>query len=198
MELDELKLNWELLSKKVEQQQKLNAKLIEQMTNQRYQSRLNKIAYPEFIGSFICIIAAIGLMFNIDKLNTQLLQVLGGLSALLLVALPVLSLQGVRGLQKIDTNPSSYAGTLKQFAVKQIRFQKLQKLVLWLSIVFMIVFVPVVIKLLALKDITHSTTYWAIILPVCVVLQFLVSRKVLKHYNHALKKAEELLNEVEW
>ena len=39
MELDELKSAWETLSIKMDKQQKLNSKLIEQMTNLKYKNR---------------------------------------------------------------------------------------------------------------------------------------------------------------
>ena len=197
MELDELKSSWQMLSEKVEKQQRLNAKLIEQMTNHNYRSRLNKIVYPEFIGSIICFIGVFLLLWNFDKLNTVLLQVAGGLCVLFLVVLPILSISSIRGLQTINMSLSSYADTLKQFAIKKIRFQKIQKLTVSLNFGFMIAFAPVCVRMADGKDITQSTRFWVIILPLCLVAMFFVSRWVLRHYNNALKQAETLLTEIE-
>lgn len=197
MELDELKSSWETLSRKMEQQQQLNAKFIEQMTNQNYKHRLNNIARPEFIGSIICFIFAIALVYNFNTLNTLLLQISGGFSVLFLIVLPVLSFQSIRGLQTINMSLPTYKNTLKEFAKQKIRFQKFQKLNVFLSFIFMVAFAPVSVKLLAGKDIFQNSTPWFTILPASAVVLFFVSRWVLKHYNNALKKAEELLTEIE-
>ena len=197
MELDELKSSWETLSRKMEKQQQLNAKLIEQMTNQNYKHRLNNIARPEFIGSIICFIFAIALVYNFNTLNTLLLQICGGFSILFLILLPLLSLRSIRGLQTINMTLSTYKNTLKEFAIQKIRFQKIQKLNVFLSFIFIISFAPVSVKLIAGKDISQNIALWLTVLPANVIVLFFVSRWVLKHYNNTLKKAEELLTEIE-
>jgi len=197
MELDELKSSWETLSKKMEKQQQLNSKLIEQMTNQNYKHRLNSIARPEFIASIICFIMAIALIWNFDTLNTLLLRIFGGFSILFLIVLPVLSFQSIRGLQTINMSLPTYKNSLKEFAIQKIRFRKFQKLNVFLSFIFMVVFAPVSVKVLAGKDISQNITLWLTILPVSVIALFFVSKWVLRHYNNSLKKAEELLTEIE-
>lgn len=197
MELDELKSSWETLSKKMEKQQQLNSKLIQQMTNQNYKNRLNHIARPEFIASIICFIMAIALIWNFDTLNTLLLQIFGGFSVLFLIVLPVLSFQSIKGLQTINMSLPTYKNTLKEFAIQKIRFQKFQKLNVFLSIIFMVVFAPVSVKVLTGKDISQNSTLWLTILPASVIVLFFVSKWVLRHYNNALRKAEELLTEIE-
>ena len=197
MELDELRSAWETLSMKMEKQQQLNAKLIEQMTNQNYKHRVNNIARPEFIAGIISFIMAIALILNFGKLNTLLLQVFGGFSALFLIVLPVLSFQSIKGLQTINMSLSTYKNTLKEFAIQKIRFQKFQKLNVFLSFIFMVAFAPVSVKLLAGKDIFQNLIPWLTIFPASVIVMFFVSRWVLRHYNNALKKAEELLTDIE-
>jgi len=197
MELDELKSAWETLSIKLDKQQKLNSKLIEQMTNLKYKNRLNTIARPEFTSGIICFIMAVVLILNFGTFNTWLLQVFGVLSVLFLIVLPVLSFKSIQGLQTINMSVPTYKNTLKEFARQKIRFQKLQKLNVFLSFIFMIVFAPVSVKLLAGKDISQNITLWLTVLPASVIVLFFVSRWVLRHYNNALQKAEELLTEIE-
>ncbi|HRN49219.1 MAG TPA: hypothetical protein PLS00_00825 [Niabella sp.] len=197
MELDELKSSWETLSHKLEHQRQLNSKLIEQMTNQNYKNRLNNIARPEFIASIFCFIMAIALIWNFNRLHTLLLQIFGGFSVLFLIVLPVLSLQSIKGLQTINISLPTYKITLKEFAAQKIRFQKIQKLNVFLSFIFMVTFAPVSVKLVAGKDVSHNITFWLTILPASVLVLFFVSKWVLRHYNNTLKKAEELLIEIE-
>ena len=197
MELDELKSAWETLSMKMEKQQQLNSKLIEQMTSQKYKHRLTGIARPEFFASIICFMMAIALIWNFATLNTLLLRIFGGFSVLFLVVLPVLSLQSIKGLQSINMNLPTYKDTLKEFAMQKIRFNKFQKLNIFLSFIFMVLFAPVAVKLIAGKDISLNITLWLTIIPAGVIVLFFVSRWVLGHYNSTLKKAEELLAEIE-
>jgi hypothetical protein len=197
MELDELKSYWETLSNKMEKQQQLNSKLIQQMTNQNYKNRLNNIARPELIASIICFIMAIALIWNFDTLNTLLLRISGGFSVLFLIVLPVLSFQSIKGLQTINMSLSTYKNTLKEFATQKIRFQKFQKLNVFLSFIFMVAFAPVSVKMLAGKDISQNITLWLTILPASAIVLFFVSRWVLRNYNNTLKEAEELLTEIE-
>lgn len=197
MELEELKSAWETLGIKLEKQQQLNTKLIEQMTSQNYKHRLNNIARPEFIAGIFCFMMAIALIWNFGTFNTLLLQIFAGFSVLFLIVLPVLSFQSIRGLQTVNLSLPTYKNTLKEFAVQKIRFQKFQKLNVYLSFLFMIAFAPVSVKLLAGKDISQNASLWLITLPASFVVLFFGSRWVLKHYNNSLKKAEELLNEIE-
>ncbi|MBL0155162.1 MAG: hypothetical protein IPP93_17465 [Chitinophagaceae bacterium] len=167
------------------------------MTNLKYKNRLNAIARPEFTSGIICFIMAVVLILNFGTFNTLLLQIFGGLSVLFLIVLPVLSFKSIQGLQTINMSVPTYKNTLKEFAKQKIRFQKLQKLNIFLSFRFMIVFAPVSVKLLAGKDISQNITLWLTVLPASVIVLFFVSRWVLRHYNNALQKAEELLTEIE-
>lgn len=195
MELDELKENWEKISTAMDKQNILTSKLITQMTEQKYQSRINRIAYPELIASAICLAGAIILAFNFIKFDTPLLRFCWGLSILLLITLPALSLQSIRGLQKVDLGLSTYTDALKAFLVKRIQFQKLQKLNVILGFIFMLVSTPVLVKLVAGKDITQHILLLVIILPSSACFLYF-SRWTLRHYNDVLKKTEALLEEV--
>jgi len=197
MELEELKLNWDELSKKLEKQELLNIKLIEQMIRTNYQSRLKKVIYPEFFGAIVCLIGAIGILWTFSKLDTLILQVMGILSIVFLILLPVISFQSLKGVYQIDMGQHNYAEMLAQFARDKIRFQKLQKLAAILSTIFMFVFIPTSFKLLADKDYTTYLTFWLISIPVCSLFVIVLSRWVWKHYNRVLKQAEELLADID-
>jgi hypothetical protein len=197
MELDELKTSWEALSKKVDQQQQLTNKLIEQMTRQHYHQRINKIAFPEFLGTIVSFAMAFMLTLNFKKLDTPLLQVFGALSVIFLIVMPILSLQIIKSLHAVNTNQSTYADTLVVFAARKIRFQKFQQLTVYLSFLFIIVFMPVAARFFAEKDITQKPVFWLLGVLACVIFLLFFSKWVLKHYNNALKQAEALLKDVE-
>jgi hypothetical protein len=197
MELEELKASWDNLSKKMEEQQTLNSKLIEQMTTHNYKSKLTGIFYPEWIGSIICGIAALLLIWNFGRLDNLTLQLMGGLSVLLLIAISLFSFKSTRGLKRINLSLSSYTNTLKEFAIGKKRFQKLQKLNLVLCSLLMVVFIPASVKLLTGKDIMHGTTFGMVILPVYFLFLIFFSRWALSGYNRALRQAETVLAELQ-
>ena len=116
MELDDLKKAWEDISNQVNKNESLNPQIIDQMTKNKYQANLKKIAYPEFAGVLICLMGAIYIAFNFGKLDTYFLQITGVVSIMLLLILSVLSLLSLQKFNRnIDLN-KSYAETLKVFA----------------------------------------------------------------------------------
>ena len=63
MELDDLKNTWHNRSEQA-QQQNVTFKLIDEMTQTKYHSKIKRIAYPEIVGSVICIMATIFIALN--------------------------------------------------------------------------------------------------------------------------------------
>jgi hypothetical protein len=197
MELHELKLSWDTLTEQLEKQQKLSTRLIEQATRQNYRSSLNKIAWPEFAGSIVCVMAAIVLAGNFKKLDSSLLQLFGAISLLFLLVFPVISFQSLRGLKNIPISMNAYADTIKKFADRKIRFQKLQKMAIKLCYIFNIVFIPVVARIFDGKDISQSKIFWFLMVPVSTVFLYFFSKWAFRCYDRSLKSAEELLSEIE-
>ena len=76
--------------------------MIIDMTQQKYNQKLHKIAKPETIGALICSTQAGLILFNIHKLNNWYNLLFGILSLLILIVLSILSLNALRKLQRID------------------------------------------------------------------------------------------------
>ncbi|MCS4434748.1 hypothetical protein [Aquiflexum gelatinilyticum] len=195
MELEEMKLAWNDLSKKVEKQEILNQQIIEKMTKDQYQSNIKKIALPEYIGTIICYLGAAYLSVNVPKLDEPLIQFFGVISIALLLILPIISLQSVRAMRKINLSSHSYLEALQVFGKQKIRFQKLQKLNVSLGMFLMVIGVPV---LMAIQDksIEFSSLFWMLYFPLGIMFFLGFSYWVLKYYNRKLKATEKLLTEV--
>lgn len=193
MELEELKAGWEKVSDQIDRQLHVNTKLIHKMTQQQYRSRLSHIAYPELLGSLFLLLMAGALLWNFDRLNTALLRIFGGLSAMLLLAMPVISLQSLRGLSLADVGVASYAETVREFAIRKRRFIRLQRLNKALATPFLIVITPTIVRLLDNKDVTREPNFWLIAIPVSLIVQFLLSRWAIRCYNRSMKQAEALI-----
>jgi hypothetical protein len=196
MELDDLKNIWDDQSNK-EQQQNLTTKLIEQMTQKKYNSKINKIAYPEIIGSIICLIAIIFIGLNFFKLDTIFLKAVGIVSILVLLALSTVSLLSVRQLKITKDFNNPYAETLKIFATQKIEFYKLQKINMTLSYLLLVTIIILLSKFFSDKDITNSKYFWTFSFSLGYIFLLFLSRFVEKFYKSTLTKTEELLQELQ-
>ena len=70
MELEELRNEWQEMSKEIEKQKILTDKLIIDMTQKKYKNKLNSISIPETIGTVICFAAAIYIFINFSHLGS--------------------------------------------------------------------------------------------------------------------------------
>jgi hypothetical protein len=194
MELEEMKNTWEQLSKRVEKQEILNQQIINKMTKEQYQSNLKKISLPEFIGTIICYMGAAYLAVNIPKLDEILMQFLGAIAIILLLTLPIISLQSIRAMRKVNPSSHSYLEAIQVFGEQKIRFQKLQKLNVSLGMFLMVIGVPVLLAIQG-KSLNPTPLFWMLFFPLGIALFLTFSYWVLKYYNKALKATEKMLAE---
>ncbi len=197
MELDELKSNWEQINSQLAKQKNLTPKGIDKMTKAKYHGRLNKIIYPEIMGAIVCALGAIYIGISFYKLDTPILQIVGFMTLLLLLILPVLSLISLRKFMIIGDPNNSHVYTLRRFAVQKIRFNRIQKISITLSYLLMAAIIILSSKLLVGKDITLSKYFDILAFSLGYIFILFFSKWVLKNYNKSLREAEELLNELD-
>lgn len=195
MELEEMKLAWNDLSKRVEKREILNQQMIEKMTKDQYQSNIKKIALPEYIGTIICYLGAAYLSVNVPKLEEPLIQFFGVISIALLLILPIISLQSVRAMRNVNLAAQTYLETIQIFGQQKIKFQRLQKLNISLGMFLMVIGVPVLLSIQGVS-LNPSPLFWMLYFPLGVVFFLGFSFWVLKYYNRKLKATEKLLAEV--
>ncbi|MFC2188294.1 hypothetical protein ACFCT7_13335 [Fulvivirgaceae bacterium LMO-SS25] len=195
MELEEMKTSWEQMSQKLAKQKSENIQLIERMTKQQYKSKLNKIGYSEYVGTLVCYVAAAYLSVNLPKMSDPIMQVFALISILLLFALPIISLKSVRGLSANMDMTISHLDLLKRFAIKKLRFQKLQKLNVSLALFLMVIIIPVLAAIQG-KVLNDIANFWTIIFPIGVVFFLGFAYWVLRFYNKALGQMQGVLEEL--
>jgi hypothetical protein len=195
MELEEMQQAWERLSEKVEKQDILTNQLLERTTRQGYHTTLNRIGYPEFIGTLICYAGAGYVSVHLTKIEGLYMQVLAGLAIGLLLLLPILSLASVRALKKVNVSTATYLETIHTFARQKIRFQRLQKMNVVFSMALMLVSLPVLAAVQG-KDLGQIPYFWSAIFPVFVVVFLAFAYWVLKSYNKTLENMENLLTDI--
>ncbi|HEY4151380.1 MAG TPA: hypothetical protein VGM41_20720 [Chitinophagaceae bacterium] len=167
------------------------------MTQKKYYSRLNKIKYPEWIGSAICVLAAAYIGFNFGQLDNVFFQFTGILAILLLLIIPALGLMSLSQFNIIDDSNKPYTETLRQFAVQKVRFQKFQKINAFLSYLLLVTVIILLSKLFKGRDMSKNYYFWSLAFPIGYVYLLLLLKLVKKFYGKALRQAEELLKELD-
>jgi len=196
MELDDLKNTWNNQSDKT-QQENFTSKIIDQMTQTKYNSKINRIAYPEIIGSAICVLATIFIGFNFYKLDTIFLQGVGIVSILVLLILSIVSILSIRQLKISKDFNKPYVEVLKIFATQKLEFYKLQKINITLSYLLLVTIIILLSKFFSGKDITDSKYFWTFSFSFGYIFLVFFTKFVTRFYKNTLKKSEELLQELQ-
>ena len=195
MELYDLKTTWQNEGN-IATQNNLTTLIIDKMTQDKYQSKIKKITFPEIIGSIICVITTGFIALNFNKLDTIVLQAVGVASIIILLAISVLSVLSLQQLNlKKDLN-KPYAEILKIYATQKLSFYKLQKINIILCYLLMITIIILLPKLFGGKDITEYKYFWLYAFVTGYVFLFWFSKFVTKSYRKTLQQTQELLMEL--
>ncbi|GEQ86707.1 hypothetical protein ULMS_22150 [Patiriisocius marinistellae] len=198
MEIEELKSNWEAMSKRVEHLEILNKKNIMEITKQRYKNKFNHIFKYEFIGSVVCYIAAIVIMLNFNKLSTPLLITCGIFVCLFLIVVPFLTIRNLNKIKTIRVGESDYKTTLKRFEKAKRLMLKTQQLAIPAGIIGFLASLPVFNALIGNKDfIENFDTSRIISFTIALIFMFLFSRWGYKKYEQIADSAGNILKDLE-
>lgn len=196
MELDDFKKDWQSASDQKQSPNILTSKVIDQMTQNKYQSKIKKIKYPELTGAFICIIAICFIALNFGKLDTLILKIVGVAAILILIMIPSLSLLSLRQFSS-ENFDKPHVEIIKQFAKSKLLFVKYQNINAFLNYVLLVTVIILLPKLFSGKDLTLSKSFWLTALPLGYIFLIFFSKWVKRLYGKSLTAAEELLKDVE-
>ncbi len=195
MELEEMKNTWQEMSKRMQHQEILTTRLIENLSQDKYDSKMSKIGYSEYIGTIICYIGAAYVLMNFTKIAAMLMQVFAVIAIGLLFILPIISLQSYRAIKGIKPSAKSYLETINDFGKRKIKFQKLQRLNVSLGLLLMLVAVPVLSAIQG-KTLDQNPYFWPLIFPVSIAFFLVFSFWVLRSYDKILKDTEAMLRDI--
>ncbi len=200
MELEEMQTVWSELSGQLEKQKKLTDKMIIMMTQEKYRSQLNRIAYPEMIGTVICYGAGLFILININRLDNWYTMLSGITTLIVLFVLPVLSLRSINKMRKVNIAANNYKETLLEYAKSKKQFKNGMKWGYYLGFVLMFTIMPVTTKLINNKDFFEGTkSVWPffISIPLAIVFFIVFSKWVFKNYSKSMNSAESLIKDLE-
>jgi hypothetical protein len=196
MELDDFKKTWNETKIQVQKEQEINPIKLKIISNQKYQLKMKRIIIPELVGSIVCLAAAVFIGFNFRNLDTALLQGAGVISILLLLLLPVISALSTSQISTPVNVNKPYAEILKAFAIKKIRFVKLQKMNVTLCYLLLVNIIVLLSKLLGETDLSYNKYFWLFAFTIGFIFLLFYSRWVEKYYHRTLRQSEELLREL--
>lgn len=194
MELDDFKNS--LNRESNEEAQHLTPKIIDQMIERKYYSKMKRIAYPEYIGVAICLLAATFIGLNFYKLDTPFLKATGIVSIFTLLIISIISLVSLRAFNNIRDVNKPFVETLKTFATHKLRFYKLQKVNVVLSYLLLVTIIVLISKLFNGIDVTGNKYFWIFSFTFGYIFLLFYSRWVMKYYKKTLLQTEELLKEL--
>ena len=194
MELDDFKNS--LNKERNAEAQHLTPKIIDQMIERKYYSKMKRIAYPEYIGVAICLLAATFIGLNFYKLDTPFLKGVGIVSIFTLLIISIISLVSLRTFNNIKDVNKPFVETLKTFATHKLRFYKLQKVNVVLSYLLLVTIIILISKFFNGIDVTSNKYFWIFSFTFGYIFLLFYSRWVMKSYKKTLMQTEELLKEL--
>ncbi len=199
MDIEELQATWTQMGEELDKQKRLTSEIIMKMTQKEYKSRLDKIMIPEKLGTLVSYAAAIFILSKFNVLDTVLLQVCGFVTLVILIVLPYLSLRYLKRMRNLDIANISYKDGIVAFTKSKRQFQKLLRVSAYLGFVLMLIILPVTTKLFNGEDIfaQGQDNSWLWYLPLGIGFYYFFTRKVISSYSGTIKKAGDLLKELE-
>jgi len=196
MELDDLKKDWEYINSHNSDRNTLTPEIIDQMTEKKYNTEINKIKYAELSGILVCFTAVIFIGFNFNKLDTIIFQSTGVLTIIILAAIPVSSFLSLRKLNSRHNFNRPHIDMIQQFMNNKILFHQYQKTNALLCYFLLVGTTLLLPKIFYDKDITSYKTFWTFAFALGYIFLLVFSKWVTKFYSNSINQAERLIKEI--
>lgn len=198
MELEEMQAAWSEMSIKLEKQELLTNKLIMEMTQAKYRTKISIVSKYEGIGAIICFISAIILITKLNELDTWYLLASGIFVVVYLIVIPTIVLRSIRKMRNLNITSNNYKQTLLDYSNNRKQFLFIQRIGIYLNFLLMIVALPMFVKLSSSKDIfVTNSNVWYWYLPIMTLFLIFFSRWGYKSYKSITASAEKTLKELE-
>ncbi|MDC8003376.1 AbgT family transporter [Aureisphaera galaxeae] len=199
MELEEMKTLWENMSERMEKLEVLNKQNIMEMTELKYRNKFNKLRLYETSGAVVCYIIGLGILLNLDKLDTWYLMACGVFCMLFLFVMPIFTLGSINRLTKLNLSSFSYKEILVRFEKAKRRTLVIQRISIASGVLLMFATIPVADKLLNGNDFFQNEIKAPIWYAIVFALIFLalVSRWGYGWYMKITQSAENVLKDLE-
>ncbi len=196
MELEDFKSTWREVTIQLMGKQNFNPKMFDKVSKKKFRSGLLKIVLPEILGSTVCIASVFFIVFNFYKLDQIAFKIAGALSILIFLVLPVLSIISIQQLHKGVDIEKPYSDVVKQFAIRKIKFCRLQKLNLSLSYLLLVSVILTSARIFGRNETTDSKYFFIFAFSFGYIFFLVFSKWVSRSYNKTIRQTENLLRDL--
>ena len=197
MELEELQAAWTQMSHELEKQKELTNEIIMDMTKEKYKTKFRTITRYEKVGSLVCVVSAVFVLFNIGKLDTWYLLACGLFAILFSILMPILVLSSLKKIQQVDIGNLSYKDALLNYTKAKTNLLKIQRYGMYASLIYLITFLPAIAKIFNGKNLflEPTTLLWKLL--VMGIFLLLFAQWGYGHYKRITSSAEQLIKDLE-
>lgn len=192
-----MKETWLNLNKKLEHQQVLNEKLIQQIANEKSENRLGKIVNFEIVGLVLNWGLFLYVLLRFPRLDSLFLQI----SAIVLFAtitlLSYLSYLLYKKTTRIDIQKHQLVEVISSMADFKKYYYNYKKWASVISMIEIIVMVPILIKLIHNSNIFEHFWHFALPISIGLVIGFVLMFWIYKHlYEKNIEAVEMTLEDL--
>lgn len=198
MELEEMKSLWNDMSARVEKLEIVNKQNIMKMTEQKYRNTFSKMMKIELVGFAICLIFGVGVLFNLDKMNTWYLLICGIVALVCYLIIPSIAILNIKRMNSLKIAVSNQKTLLTEFAKRKKRLLFLQRYSGVYALITMFVTLPVISMISNNEDFflkEHSPWLWVFV-GLLTIGVLLFSRYGYSWYKKTTASAEATLMEL--
>ena len=197
MELDEMKVLWQDMNQKIEEQKSLTDHIIIEMTKEKYKNTFNKLYTQEVIGSIVCLIASVYILLNVGKLETWYLELSGIIAVVILMIMPIYTLLNIYKIKELKIGKTNMKNSILEFEKRKMRLARVQRINIFLCVVLFIVSLPVMSKIMNDIDVFSESKIMFWYVPIGFVALFFIFRWAQRSLKQKTEKANQLLLDLE-
>ena len=197
MELEDLKANWEILSREMDQQKRITNDLVMQLARQKVNKGIKPLIYIEAIGGIcLCLILSGFILINFAELGSIVLKVFGVASIGIFIIGSYFSVQFIKRSLKVNLLENTVSETTEAFEKLERLMAQNKRFSAWLMPFTVAFFLPVTLKLISGVDPFHQLDKLFQGLLASVVLAIPVLIMIFRFYRSKIKQTREGLNEL--
>lgn len=197
MELEEMKSLWADLSLQVEKQDKIQKKLLLQITKQKFRNKMNNIRIPELLGSLVCVGYAMYFLGRFGDFELWYNQVFALITIFIMIALPTASLSAIKGMRNLHIDTETPATILDKFTKSKVRFWKVQRYGMIFGAILLITIIPPLTELNGSIEKIQNPLFWMIYIPAGLVFMYFLTRFVYKKYRRTIAASEKMIRDID-
>lgn len=198
MDLDQMEELWKSQNEQLNNQKRLNKKLIMDITQQRLKAKWDTVLQYETLGAVVCISLGLVLLFKLGYFAPWYIFLSGLLTCMYMLLFPIFTLRSIFRLKNMTVENALFTDVMKSYTVRKREFVTIQKIGLFFNSILFVISLPALNMLINGKDIFVAQPPLVYVgLGILCVFTILASVWAYKKYMRVLVRTEELLKDMD-